>query len=167
MELGDEIILRPRFNLELKGSMEPILESFAAAKVNTDGVVVTRVDHHVFLKIPVHQQHFWSPQLDLEFSSHEEGKTVMTGLFGPKPAVWTMFMFFHFAVASLFIAFGIWAYTNATLDEPYHLPVALMLLMVIVWFVLYGAGRMGKKAGSKEMQHLHRFMRKILQHHSL
>lgn len=167
MELGEEIVLRPRFSHDIQASMEHLLACFQQAKKNTEGVVVTQVEHHVFLKIPKEKQHFWSPQLDLEFSSYEEGNTQMRGLFGPKPNVWTLFMFLHFAVASLFIAFGIWAYTNATLNNPYQLQLALMILMVLAWFVLYWAGRMGKKAGKAEMHHLHRFMRSTLQDYSL
>ncbi len=163
MELGEEIVLRPRFTFDLEVTPNEAIKAFEANKNNTEDVVITHVDHHIFLKIPKHLQHFWSPQLDLEITSFEEGKTTLRGLFGPKPAVWTMFMFFHFAVASLFIAFGIWAYTNASLDTPYLLQLVLMGLMVIVWFVLYFAGRMGKQAGKKEMLKLYGFMKKTLQ----
>ncbi|MBW2936752.1 GTP-binding protein [Aureisphaera sp. CAU 1614] len=163
MELGEEIVLRPRFTFDLKSTPEEAIKAFEAKKNNTEDIVITHVDHHVFLKIPKHLQHFWSPQLDLEITSFEEGKTTLRGLFGPKPAVWTMFMFFHFAVASLFIAFGIWAYTNASLDSPYLLQLVFMGLMVITWFVLYFAGRMGKQAGKKEMLKLYGFMKQTLQ----
>ncbi|MEZ4858540.1 MAG: GTP-binding protein [Flavobacteriaceae bacterium] len=163
MELGEEIVLRPRFQFSLEGNPEDALNAFERVKNNTEDIVITLVDQHVFLKIPKHKQHFWSPQLDLEIACFEEGKTSLKGLFGPKPAVWTMFMFFHFAVASLFIGFGIWAYTNASLDTPYLLPLVLMGLMVVVWFMLYMAGRMGKQAGKKEMLKLYGFMKKTLQ----
>ncbi len=163
MQLGEEIVLRPRFTYYLEMPVEQALEVFENAKDNQEDIVITRVEHHVFLKIPKHQQHFWSPQLDLEIYDFEEGKTALKGLFGPKPAVWTMFMFFHFAVASLFIAFGIWAYTNASLDSSYALQIVLMALMVVAWFVLYIAGRLGKKAGTQEMRKLYIFMRKQLQ----
>jgi hypothetical protein len=163
LELGEEIVLRPRFTFDLEVTPDEAIKAFEAKKKNTEDIVITHVDHHVFLKIPKHLQHFWSPQLDLEITSFEEGKTTLRGLFGPKPTVWTMFMFFHFAVASLFIAFGIWAYTNASLDAPYLLQLVLMGLMVIVWFVLYFAGRMGKQAGKKEMLKLYGFMKKTLQ----
>lgn len=163
LEFGDEIVLRPRFSLSLKQSVEEALKCFETVKKNDAEVVVTCVDHHVFLKIPKHKQHFWSPQLDLEITSFEEGKTELSGLFGPKPAVWTLFMFLHFVVGSLFMAFGIWAYTNASLHEPYSLQVALMLLTVLCWFVLYFAGRMGKSAGQDEMRKLYRFMQQALQ----
>lgn len=151
MELGEEIVLRPRFSFDLTISVEAAIDAFNARKNNTEDIIISQVDHHIFLKIPKHLQHFWSPQLDLEVFSFEEGKTTLRGLFGPNPAVWTMFMFLHFAVASLFIGFGIWAYTNASLDSPYLLQLVLMGVMIIAWFVLYFAGRLGKQAGKKEM----------------
>jgi len=163
LELGEEIVLRPRFTFDLKVTPEEAIQAFIAKKNNAENIVITHVEHHVFLKIPKHLQHFWSPQLDLEITSFEEGKTTLRGLFGPKPTVWTMFMFFHFAVASLFIAFGIWAYTNASLDTPYMLQLVLMGVMIIGWFVLYFAGRMGKQAGKKEMLQLYGFMKQTLQ----
>lgn len=118
------------------------------------------MDDHVFLKISKDKQHFWSPQLDLEIIEGEGEKSMLHGLFGPKPAVWTLFMFLHFAVGILFIGFGIWAYTKASLKEPYAIPLALMCFMILVWFVLYFAGRMGKTTGHAEMHQLHGFMKK-------
>ena len=39
-------------------------------------------------------QHFWSPQLTLSIEETESG-SLIRGLYGPKPSVWTMFMFFY------------------------------------------------------------------------
>ena len=96
MELGEEIKLRPRFKIDLDCEDEEALQSMENAGKSTQDFVVTRVDHHVFIKIPKAKQHYWSPQLDLEIQSFEEGKSVLRGLFGPKPSVWTLFMFLHF-----------------------------------------------------------------------
>lgn len=163
MELAEEIVLRPRFKIDLDRDAESALLAFEEAKKEENELVITRVDNHVFIKLPKDKQHFWSPQLDLEISGFEPGKSVLRGLFGPKPAVWTMFMFFHFVVATLFIAAGVWAYSIASLEEPITVQITIMVLLVLVWFVLYFAGRMGKAAGKDEMRILHRFMRKTLQ----
>ncbi len=162
MDLGEEIELRPRFKIDLDCEDEEALQTMELAGKSTKDFVVTRVDHHVFIKIPKAKQHYWSPQLDLEIHSFETGKSVLRGLFGPKPSVWTLFMFMHFVVAALFIGFGIWAYTNASLDQLYGVQVFLMGLMVVAWFVLYFAGRMGKSAGKDEMKDLYRFMKRSL-----
>ena len=58
MELGEEIVLRPRFTFELKSTPEEAIKAFEAKKNNTEDIVITHVDHHVFLKIPKHLQHF-------------------------------------------------------------------------------------------------------------
>jgi hypothetical protein len=163
MALSNEVVLRPRFKIELERSNEDALKAFENTKKASREFVITRVDDHVFLKIPRDRQHYWSPQLDLEIVTFEEGTSQLHGVFGPKPAVWTMFMFFHFAVASLFLVFGIWAYTNASLDEPYAVQLLLMGFMVLGWIALYLAGRMGKAAGRDEMHQLYNFMKKTLE----
>jgi len=162
MSLTNEVVLRPRFKIELERAKKDALAAFDTVKNTSQEVVITRVDDHVFLKIPKGKQHFWSPQLDLEIVSFEEGRSQLHGVFGPKPAVWTMFMFLHFVVATLFLGFGIWAYTRASLDEPYAVQLLLMGLMVIAWFALYFAGRMGKTAGRNEMHVLYNFMKETL-----
>lgn len=162
MSLSNEVVLRPRFKIELDRSNEDALAAFEKVKANTRDFVITRVDDHIFLKIPKEKQHYWSPQLDLEIVSFEEGKSQLHGVFGPKPTVWTLFMFLHFGVATLFIGFGIWAYTKVTLDETYSVQLMLMGLMVLAWFALYFAGRMGKAAGKDEMHLLYNFMKETL-----
>ena len=163
MTLKNEIVLRPRFKFELEQDRDEAIAAFEAVKNDTDEFTITTVDDHVFIKIPKDKQHFWSPQLDLEIIRDEQNQTTLHGLFGPKPTVWTMFMFLHFVVGSLFLGFGIWAYTRATLDEPYLLQLVLMGFMVIAWFVLYFAGRMGKSAGRDEMISQYNFMKEILE----
>ncbi len=162
MSLSNEVVLRPRFQIELNRSNTSALELFEEAGKKQSRFVITRVDDHVFIRLPRDKQHFWSPQLDLEIMEIDETDSRLFGLFGPRPAVWTMFMFIHFGVATLFIGFAIWAYSNAKLDNPYGLQLALMGLLVIGWFVLYFAGRMGKAAGKDEMHELYRFMQDTL-----
>lgn len=163
MELGEEIVLRPRFKLELEQTSEWALQAFEKAKHQTSQFVIHRSDDHVFIKIPKEKQHFWSPQLDLEIFQFEGEKTEVRGLFGPKPSVWTLFMFLHFVVIGLGISVGVWAYSNAALQLPYDMQMVALFVLGIGWFVLYFAGRMGKSAGKKEMIALDQFMRQTLQ----
>lgn len=158
MSITKEIILRPRFKMELSHENTSILKAFEDL-THTPGVYkIVRVDDHVFIRLPKHQQQFWSPQLHLEINNTDRNTSVLHGLFGPNPTVWTMFMFLHFLVAGLFIAFGVWTYTNWTLKNPYGIPMTLMLLMVMAWFGLYAAGRYGRTKGKAEMKDLYKFM---------
>ncbi len=162
MALKNEVKLRPRFKIEMDQPNEEVLTLFEHARDQQDDFILTRVDDHVFIKFPRDKQHFWSPQLHLEIIEIEKGKSTLHGLFGPKPAIWTMFMFMHFIVAGLFIGFGIWAYVNWSLDDDYAIPLFLTLMMIVLWFVLYFAGRLGKSAGRAEMEKLFLFMQNTI-----
>lgn len=163
MSLSNEIVLRPRFKFDVKATNQQLLASFEQQRTKQDNFVVNRVEDHVFIRFPKHQQHYWSPQLHLEINQNEEGHTTVHGLFGPNPTIWTMFMFLHFVVAGLFIALAIWTYSKMTLDEPFAIPLFLTLFMIVIWFALYFIGRMGKTKGKPDMYKLHAFMRDILQ----
>ncbi len=162
MELSNDIILRPRFKFDVSADNEKLLKGFEDAKNNQSDFIVSRVDDHVFIKFPKQVQHFWSPQLNLEINEKDKSNSTVHGLFGPNPTVWTMFMFFHFVAAGLFFGFAIWAYTNFTLGNSYAIQLFLTLFMVVIWFVLYFAGRMGRTKGKPEMYQLHGFMKDTL-----
>ncbi len=162
MSVSPEIVLRPRFKTELSEDKDTLLQKFEMQKKEASPYIVTRVDNHVFIKLPEKEQHFWSPQLHLEINSFKENSSTINGLFGPKPSVWTMFMFAHFIVICVFTVFGIWAYANASLKKNFTIQLVVMGLMLLLWFVLYFAGRAGKLKGKNEMIALNNYMNTIL-----
>ena len=162
MPTTNDIVLRPRFQIEISKNNESVLKAFQDSKSTQSDFIVSRIDDHVFIKFPKHKQHFWSPQLHLEINSVDKNSSLLHGLFGPNPTVWTFFMFLHFLVAGLFIAFGVWAYSNWALKTSYAIQLSCMLFMVIVWFVLYFAGSIGKVSSKNDMHELHDFMNSIL-----
>ncbi|QHI36826.1 hypothetical protein IMCC3317_21960 [Kordia antarctica] len=158
----EEVVLRPRFQINILQSSKSVLDRLEATKGTQTDFVVSRIENHVFIRIPKSRQHFWSPQLHIEVDEIDEESCELRGLFGPSPTVWTFFMFLHFLVACLFIGFGIWAYTNATLKTSYGIQVGLMLFMILVWFALYFAGRIGKATGKHEIVELNDFLKKTV-----
>jgi hypothetical protein len=163
----NEIVLRPRFKFEIDSNHESVVSAFEKKKSQQDDFIVTRVDDHVFIKLPKEKQHFWSPQLHIEINEKDSNTSLLYGLFGPNPTVWTLFMFFHFMVGGLFIAAAIWSYSNWALKTSYAIQVSLMLLMVLIWFTLYFIGRIGKGSSKNEMHALHVFMNKTLEEQKL
>ena len=159
--LSKDIVLRPRFQIQLDRPKDTALDSFENGK--SDPFVVKRIDDHVFIKFNKKNIHFWSPQLHLEINEVDDASSRLYGLFGPNPTLWTFFMFIHFGVATFFIIFGIWAYSYAALDEPYGLQIGAMVFMVVLWFVLYGFGRAGKRKSKPQMNELYSFMSNRLQ----
>ncbi|WP_273568019.1 GTP-binding protein [Maribacter halichondriae] len=158
--LSNDIVLRPRFQLDLPEPKEAALEAFETHRKNP--FTVKRMDDHVFIKFNAEQLHFWSPQLHLEINETDEKNSKLYGLFGPNPTLWTFFMFLHFGVATIFIVLGVWAYSSASLDRPYGLQVGLMVAMVVLWFALYAFGRAGRHKGKPQMRELYGFMMETL-----
>ncbi len=162
MLLSNDIILRPRFKLEIPKNHSSVLSDFEHAQKTQSEFIVNRVDHHVFIKFPKEKQHFWSPQLHLEIDETTPNTCLLRGLFGPNPTVWTFFMFLHFIVAVMFLIFGVWAYSNWSLKQSYAIPLSVMFLMVVVWIGLYFAGSIGKASSKKDMVALNDFMYSVL-----
>lgn len=158
LHIKNEIVLRPRFQLQLLVDKTTILKAFKEQSQQQNEFIVKQVGDHVFIKQPKNKEHFWSPQLHLEINEIDNSSCKVYGLFGPNPSIWLFFMFLHFAVAVAFICFSVWMYTSWSLNKPYTLPLLLALAMVAVWFLLYFSGRMGKAKGKNEMQKLYYFM---------
>ncbi len=158
--LPNDIVLRPRFQLELQQSKESALESFEKKK--NEPFLINQIDDHVFIKFQKKDIHFWSPQLHLEINEIDTENSKVYGLFGPNPTLWTFFMFLHFGVGTFFIILSIWAYSSASLDKSYGLQLGAMAFMVLIWFVLYAFGRAGRRKGKPQMNQLFHFMREVL-----
>lgn len=158
--LPNDIVLRPRFRLELPDDKEALLQTFENSEIKP--FLVKRVDDHVFIKFNIDQHHFWSPQLHLEINELEEKGSKLYGVFGPNPTLWTFFMFLHFGVATVFTILGIWAYSSASLDRSYGLQLGLMGFMLVLWFLLYALGRAGRHKGKPQMHELHKFMLEVI-----
>lgn len=163
-ERSSEILLRPRFQIHLNEESAKVIEKFRD-KFKSDSCKYKGkiVDGHIVIDIPMEENHFWSPQLHLEIEKENEKQSLLKGLFGPKPQVWTLFMFIHFGVAVLFIGFLIKLYVDWTLKADLTLSTIIIIALPILWFVLYFLGRIGKKTGNSQMQELHDFMESVVE----
>jgi len=145
--------VRPRFRFKLNVSQadakEKILKALEGDRASWNGKIV---DNHVIIKVPQDQQHYWSPQLSLELEQQEE-TTLVRGLFGPKPGVWTMFVFFYSAFGFLTLMGLIFGLSQMMLKmEPYGLwsvPVGTILLVGL--FII---SKIGQRLGQEQMNKL-------------
>jgi hypothetical protein len=157
------IHLRPRFTIDINQQSEKIIDKFKKAlKENNNKYPSRFVDGHIIIDVPKKDDHFWSPQLNLEVVELEDNKSLLKGLFGPKPQVWTLFMFIHFVVGIAFLIFGVMLYVKWSLDEVFVLPLMMVIFLPIIWTVLYFLGRIGKSTGHQQMDDLHDLMINIL-----
>lgn len=158
-EKNSDIHLRPRFKMNFEESQQKLLAKFQSNVRNADcNYCVKVIDGHIVIDIPAEENHFWSPQLHIEIEQIDEKRSIVKGLFGPKPQVWTFFMFIHFAMAVAFIGVSIIAYVKWSLKSDYTTSLIVTVALPILWVIMYFLGSLGKKRGHKQMDELYGFM---------
>ncbi|SDR66882.1 hypothetical protein SAMN05216503_0212 [Polaribacter sp. KT25b] len=160
---NSEVFLRPRFTIDLDENRDKILQDFINEFKKEDCVFLGNiVDGHIFISVSKKDEHFWSPQLHLEILETSENKSLLKGLFGPKPHVWTLFMFVHFVIGVSFLGFAALLYTNISLNESVFFPLIMIIFLPLIWVLLYFLGKIGKNTGKNQMKKLHDFMMKVI-----
>ena len=162
MDLTNEVVLRPRFQRALNNDKSAILANFETVSKTQKKFIVNIVTQHVFIRFPKKEQSFWTPQLHLEIEETSPNKSLLKGLFGPKPTVWTLFMFLHFIVGTLFTGLAALTYSLWSLNKSPLWPIIGLFVLFIIWFLLYFGGRIGKNSKTKEMLALYNFMESVL-----
>lgn len=161
---SSDIHLRPRFYIELDKAQEELLLKFKDnLKEGNCKYCSKMIDGHIIIDVPQEEDHFWSPQLNIEVEKIDDSHSVVKGLFGPKPQVWTLFMFIHFGVAVAFFGFLTLWYVRWSLKEPTTFAMIMTIALPVFWIVLYILGSIGKKTGKKQMEELHDFLMKTIE----
>lgn len=159
----NKILLKPRFKIERHEDKAKIIkkfsDEFAKGGSNFLGKIV---DHHIIIDVNKDEEHFWSPQLHVEVEEDDKGGTLIKGLYGPKPQIWSLFMFIHFGVALAFMVFLVLTYTRWSLEQDYTFAFTMTTIMPILWFVLYFIGRIGRKKGAEQIQQIDAFINEII-----
>ena len=159
----NKILLKPRFVFEHQEPKDAILkkfkETFELTSSKFQGKVV---GNHIVIDVTKKDEHFWSPQLQIEIEKNEDNTSMIKGLFGPKPQLWTLFMFIHFGVALAFAVFATMLYTRFSLDQDYTFPLVMTITMPVLWILFYLFGRLGKKKGYGQMTELYTFVKAVL-----
>jgi hypothetical protein len=153
--------MRPRFvvsvDLDPEEGLRRITGELGCAECPVDGMVA---GNHVDLMIPKADRRFWSPRLSLEFTPAESSVRVR-GLYGPRPAVWTMFAMFYCALAFVAMMGAIFGYSQWVIDQRpwalWSLPATLVLALGA-----YATSLVGQRLALEEMQFLHRYAKQRL-----
>ncbi len=118
------------------------------------------VNHHIILDIAQAEQHFWSPQLNFRIEEDEDdaSKTVIAGIIGPKPTVWTLFVFIYFTVGMAGFVMSSYAISLKMMGEHsnfiWGLPIAILFMLTA-----YKAGKVGEKLGEDQVELLKGYVR--------
>ncbi|MDP5120284.1 MAG: hypothetical protein NWQ46_01715 [Spirosomaceae bacterium] len=102
------------------------------------------VDNHVVLDITGDAVHYWSPQLSFRIEpdfSHEHS-SVISGIIGPRPGVWTLFSFIYFFLGTVGFFVGSYGASNVMLGKEslliWAFPVAILFMLSAFLTSKYG-----------------------------
>lgn len=148
--------VRPRFKIETHYAVAALKKKLQDGLQHHDATCIGIVNPgYVTLYIPRKDQHYWSPQLNLTFEETEKG-SVLRGLYSPRPAVWTMFVFFYALIGLGILFIGVLGLSYLMLDKPATI-LWLVPVLVLIFFSLYLVAHFGQKLGEKQMIILHDF----------
>ena len=156
--------IRPRFEVTVPLSPDNVIDrlktGLRASNAKCRGKAILGF---ATLTIPEKDRHYWSPQLTLhvEQAEEEESSTLLRGLYGPAPGVWTMFVFFYAAIGFAILVVTIVGTSHWSLDQPagilWWVPVLCVALLS-----LYLVSFFGQKLGHDQMETLHNFLEDCL-----
>lgn len=149
--------VRPRFNVEVDLSVAIIEDKLRAGLAVENANCKGRVRHgYATLVLPEVDQHYWSPQLSLTLEAMDNG-SLIRGLYGPRPAVWTMFVFFYSLIGIAILFILIFGTSRMSVNESgsilWFIPV-----LILIFLSLYLVAYFGQKVGHDQMEILHRFL---------
>ncbi|MCF8405208.1 MAG: hypothetical protein K9H58_14785 [Bacteroidales bacterium] len=149
--------LRPKCRIVSQQSPGEVLEKLAdSLQKETNKFEGQVVQEHAFIRIPEKDQHYWSPELHVWARQEDEG-TIVYGVMGPKPKIWTMFIFFYTGViTSAFFgsSYGV-IQLLLGMDAPFLWSIPLGILGIAL---VYGAAQYGQYRGKEQMEQLKAFL---------
>jgi len=126
---------------------------------SNENIIGTIVDNHVILDITQKDIHYWSPQVNfrIEEDRNDPNQSVLSGIIGPRPKVWTLFMFIYFAIGTIGFFISSFGMARLMMGEQslllWAFPVAILLMLTA-----YLAGKMGERLGSDQVELLKSFI---------
>ncbi len=100
---------------------------------------------------------FWKPNLAIR-TEIDDNTTIIRGVFGPSPSVWTFFMFLYFLFSIMWMVFFTMYYVEKQIkshDYPWALTASFIALALIL--MTYISAQIGQRLSQKEIKELRKF----------
>ena len=158
--------VRPRFRVRVPMSADRVVARIEKRLQEPDcpcrGMVAAR--HHVIdLRVRERDRHFWSPALGVSVAEVEDagGGSVVHGLIGPEPGVWTLFAMLYFGLLTAFGFAAIFGLVQWWLDlQPWGLWIAGGAVLATV--AMYATARIGQSRAAPQTAMLRHFLESAL-----
>lgn len=151
---------RPRFKVYTKASKEELIaliQKHLQLSHQTIGGYANK--EFAMVRLRKEKDKYWAPQLQIRWEKDEDHpqQIVVRGIIGPRPNIWTMFMFFYGFAGALVITLGTYAISEYIVKgESYWIwAVPLGLLIALVTYL---AAKFGQKLAKGHLQILYQFV---------
>ncbi len=154
--------LRPRCRIVTKNPptlvLQQIKDKLKDRSLDLQGQVV---QEHAFIRIPEDKQHYWSPELHV-WAREQDDETIVYGVMGPKPKIWTMFMFFYTGVLTLTFFGSSYGIIQLMLgikaDFLWSIPFGLLAIAIV-----FAAAKYGQYKGKEQTELLKGFLEETVE----
>ena len=147
--------VRPRFTQTVPLAPEEVEERLShTIRERCRGCYLMRFPGYLTLRIPEDQQHFWSPQLTLSLDPEDDGGTRISGIYGPRTNVWSMFLYGYLIVGVLGTFTGIFGIAQWVVGATAWglIPFGAFLILAVGLYIL---AQFGQKLGARQTYTLH------------
>ncbi len=149
--------MRPRFEVVVSCPSQAAADRLSAALEQVDAPCRGRVfGGHAVLYVLDREERVWSPFLSLDLVGHPEG-TLVRGLFGPKPSVWSLFMAAYAICGFLAVFASGFAFAQWSIGKP-PWALAVFPLAALGALATYALARYGQQRGRDQMDRLRGFL---------
>jgi hypothetical protein len=155
--------VRPRFQTKTPFSPAELIQKIRLRLDSPDATCKGQITdiHYATIYIPAEDQHYWSPQLSLTVEEQEESGSLLRGLYGPRPAIWTMFVFFYCIIGFATLVILMLGLSYMSLDLPASI-LWFIPVLIILFLSLYLVAYLGQRKGHDQMVTLHQFIEDAL-----
>jgi hypothetical protein len=161
-----EFRIRPRFETTSNKSVEEISRKMKTLLDSGEAPCEGKVRlGYISLEPKENDRHFWSPHLSvtIETSEEDDSVSIIRGLYGPNPTVWTMFVFFYSIIGILIMIATIIGFANRSIGESCMI-LWLVPILIMVFLSLYLTSYIGQKKGHDQVEELHHFLEYCIGH---
>jgi hypothetical protein len=163
-----DLKMRPRFAVEVSCDAETVVWSLREHIGDADPPLEGYFDRaHCVLGIPASRRHAYSPELDVTFEAIDSGGSWPGGvrvrcLLGPRPAIWTGFVFVYIVLGLLGVGGGLYGLAQLSLGEPGWFLFAPLAALALIGGV-YGSTFIGQGLAATQMYELRRYLDECLE----
>ena len=148
-------VIRPRFSHFTDLEPVEVQRTLVAGVKDKEGrFEVKNFPGFTCLRIAEQDRHFWSPRLILSIDPEDDGRTQVTGLYGPNANVWAILLYAYLFVGCAGLFGGILGWVQSTLgNTPWGLWIFAGSAVLITGLFLMA--RIGRKIGEPQISQLH------------